>query len=57
MSWLKSGPKHKCIDCKHCDVKNLKCYPESKDCHSEYDLTEEDLKTANICDFFKNKDY
>ena len=27
-----------CRYCKHCDIESLKCYPESRDCESEYDL-------------------
>ncbi len=53
--WYKSSKKHKCEDCIHCDIKTLKCYPQSRDCHSEYDLTEEDLHNLGLCDFFKHK--
>lgn len=45
--------KHKCKDCRHCDIETMKCHPKSKDCHSEYDLTKEDLETAERCDFFE----
>lgn len=45
--------EHKCRYCKHCDIKTLKCYPESRDCESEYDLTKEDLDRLEICDFFE----
>ena len=47
-------PEH-CIDCACCDERNLKCYPGSRDCASEYDLTPEDLVTPMRCDFFKSK--
>ena len=53
--WYKSSRKHKCEDCIHCDIKAMKCYPQSRDCHSEYDLTEEDLHNLCLCDFFKHK--
>ena len=46
--------KHRCQDCKHCDTRTMKCYPESSDCHAEYDLTEEDLNTPDKCDFFES---
>lgn len=42
----------KCIDCACCDEKKMKCYPNSIDCHSEYDLDEADLVTPKRCDFF-----
>ena len=45
--------KHKCRTCKHCDVQNLICRPKSKDCRSEYILTEEDLDTAEPCDIYE----
>lgn len=45
--------RHKCIDCIHCDVKNLMCYPESEDCCAEYKLDMEDLETEAVCDFFE----
>ena len=45
--------KHeKCIDCACCDVEKMKCFPNDIDCHSEYDLDEEDLITPKRCDFF-----
>lgn len=47
--------KHKCLDCKHCDIEHMKCFPNSKDCRSEYNLNENDLKTENYCDFFEWK--
>ena len=42
-----------CRYCKHCDIENLKCYPESRDCEPEYDLTKEDLDRLEICDFYE----
>lgn len=45
--------KHKCIDCDHCDIINMKCHPDDKDCLPEYTLTEHDLLTAERCDFYK----
>ena len=44
--------KAKCIDCACCDVDKMKCYPNSVDCHSEYDLDADDLVTPKRCDFF-----
>ena len=32
----------------------MKCYPDSEDCKSEYDLVEKDFHTEARCDFFKN---
>ena len=48
---------YKCIDCEHCDAANHKCYPESRDCKSEYDLTDEDIYQASTdrCDFYSAK--
>ena len=48
--------KHKCEDCKHCDIKTMKCRPQSEDCHAEYNLTKEDLKLVDRCDFFEPRD-
>lgn len=47
--------KHKCKDCQHCDIKDLKCHPNSRDCHSEYKLDKVDLDTEARCDFFMQK--
>ena len=48
---------HKCIECKHCDEKQKKCYPESRDCLPEYNLTDEDMYeySDKRCDFFERK--
>ena len=48
---------YKCIDCEHCDAVNHKCYPESRDCKSEYDLTDEDIYQTSTerCDFYSPK--
>lgn len=54
--WLYSKHKNvKCIDCACCNVEKMKCYPNSEDCHKEYDLDESDLHTPAHCDFFKAK--
>lgn len=45
----------KCIDCTHCDVKNLLCHPNSVDCKEEYELDKEDLYKKVQCDFFDEK--
>ena len=42
----------KCIDCVHCDAKNLLCRPGPNE---EYELKEEDLHTEVRCDDFKEK--
>lgn len=44
-----------CNQCLYADHEKMKCYPKSKDCKKEYDLTEEDLHKEANCDFFKNK--
>lgn len=54
--WRGAGVPHKCIDCKYCDVENMKCRPESKDCAEEYTLDEHDINTEDICDFFVKKE-
>ena len=41
----------RCIDCVHCNAKEMKCFPKSEDCEKEYDLTEQDLYTKDRCDF------
>ena len=42
----------KCKNCKCCDIHEMVCHPEDKDCESEYKLTIEDLETDSRCDFF-----
>lgn len=42
----------KCIDCACCNVVEMKCYPNSEDCHASYNLDKEDLITPARCDFF-----
>lgn len=44
-----------CSQCIHADHDKMKCYPESDDCKSEYDLTEEDFYKEANCDFFHRK--
>ncbi len=45
--------KHKCRTCIHCDIDNLICRPNSKDCLSEYALDIDDLDTYEPCDFYE----
>lgn len=45
----------KCIECTHCNVKEMKCFTKSKECEKEYDLTEYDLYTEDRCDFAERK--
>ena len=47
--------KIKCINCINCNEKEKKCFPKSKDCRKEYELSEEDLYTEKECDFAKKK--
>lgn len=49
--------EYRCIDCIHCDVESKKCHPESEDCRSEYDLTDDDINihTTERCDYYRNK--
>lgn len=44
----------RCLDCNHCNVVEKKCYPESEDCKSEYDLEDKDIYEyrRNDCDFY-----
>ena len=49
------GQIMKCIECTHCDVKEMRCFPKSEDCEKEYDLTEQDLYTKAKCDFAEKK--
>lgn len=43
-----------CKECKHCDIENKKCYPKSRDCRKEYDLTDDDINNSvGSCDFFE----
>ena len=45
----------RCLDCSHCNESQKKCFPESKDCENEYDLTDDDIYNyhKNDCDFYK----
>lgn len=45
----------KCKECAHCDIENLLCRPNSKDCRELYELTKEDLEKMDRCDFFLKK--
>ena len=54
-STIREGKMYRCEDCRHCDVENLKCHPESRDCRAEYDLTFQDLRTSMRCDFYEPK--
>ncbi len=49
--------KYRCIECKHCNVDEKKCYPQSRDCLSEYALTDNDIYdySTERCDFYKPK--
>lgn len=51
--WGKKVPG--CAFCAHADRDKMKCYPESKDCKSEYDLQEVDFSKECNCDFYKKK--
>lgn len=44
-----------CAYCIHANHTEMKCYPESDDCKSEYDLTEADFHMKAYCDFFHSK--
>lgn len=47
----------RCLDCIHCKENIKKCYPESMDCKSEYDLDDKDIYEYRLkdCDFFKRR--
>lgn len=47
--------KHRCCDCKYCDMEKMMCFPQSEDCESSYKLDESDLTTEERCDFFAPK--
>ena len=49
------GQIMKCTECTHCNVEEMKCFPESEDCKTEYDLTEHDLYAKARCDFAEKK--
>ena len=49
------GQIMKCIECTHCNVEEMRCFPNHKDCEKEYDLTEQDLYTKARCDFAEKK--
>jgi len=46
---------HGCASCLHANKEKMKCYPESKDCKSEYDLEEIDFNEECNCDFYKKR--
>lgn len=50
-------PVIRCLDCVHCNESEKKCYPQSMDCNSEYDLTDRDIYeyTKTKCDYYKEK--
>ena len=45
-----------CAFCVHANKELMKCFPESEDCKSEYDLDESDFVGGCYCDFFLGKD-
>lgn len=49
--------KIRCLDCIHCSKNKNKCYPESEDCKSEYDLDKKDIYEYrnNDCDFYERR--
>ena len=49
--------RYRCIECQHCNEDEKKCYPQSRDCHAEYDLTYNDIYeySTERCDFFEAK--
>lgn len=51
---MRSDEKYKsCAYCAHADKEQMKCFPESNDCASEYDLEESDFESEGNCDFFE----
>lgn len=48
----------RCLDCDHCNESEKKCYPESIDCCTVYDLDDVDIYEYNTerCDFYKEKE-
>ena len=44
-----------CAYCTHANREEMKCYPESEDCKSEYDLEESDFENECNCDFFEER--
>lgn len=44
-----------CRNCIHCNIEEMKCYPESKDCEEVYLLEESDLDDTRRCDFFERR--
>ncbi len=53
IEWGKRCPG--CGYCANADKNKMKCFPESEDCKSEYDLEEADFQKGCNCDFFKHK--
>lgn len=53
---MRMGSNHKCRTCKHCNVEELICRPNSKDCRSEYALDSEDLDKYERCDFYEERE-
>ena len=51
--WGKRVPG--CSSCAHANKEKMKCYPESEDCKSEYDLEETDFNKECNCDFYKKR--
>lgn len=47
----------RCLECLYCNEMKKKCYPQSNDCGSEYDLDKKDIYEyrKNDCEFYKPK--
>lgn len=50
--------KTRCLDCTHCNEKEKKCYPNSRDCNKEYDLSDTDIYdySEDLCDFYNKRE-
>lgn len=55
MKFMHHSKLERCSDCACCNVEEMKCYPNDRDCHAIYDLDKEDLMTPDHCDFFIRK--
>lgn len=45
------------MECIYCNLREMKCYPHSKDCGKVYELNHNDLYTDSHCDFAKPVEY
>lgn len=56
LDYTSRRPKVRCMDCKHANIEQMICTPNSEDCEPEYKLDMFDLTSYSPCDFFEPRE-